>query len=121
MILETIVTTSDKEGNVHIAPFGIRRVNDKVLISPFRPSATLENLLNTRCAVVNMTDDVRVFAGCLTGRKVWSVLPATTIQGWVLDHALAHLELELVEIRDHELRPELEYSRMNFKQKENGS
>jgi hypothetical protein len=78
-----------------------------LVIAPFRPSTSLDNLIRVRCAVVNMTDDVRIFAGSLTGRRDWPTRRADQIDGWVLEAALTHRELELVEIKDHELRPEL--------------
>jgi len=107
MIFETIVTTLNADGSVHIAPFGIRERDGLVIIAPFRPSASLDNLLRGRCAVVNYTDDVRVFAGCLTGRRVWPTRLANRVQGQVLESALSHRELELAAVEEHELRPEL--------------
>jgi hypothetical protein len=107
MIYETIVTSIDAQGIAHIAPFGIREQGELIVIAPFRPSATLDNLLATRHAVVNLTDDVRVFAGALTGRNEWPLLPASKVQGFVLQAALAHRELELVQIQEDELRPQL--------------
>lgn len=107
LIYETIITSLDASGQPHIAPFGIREEQGFVLISPFRPSTSLDNLLHHRTAVVNLTDDVRVFAGVLTGRREWPLKPAEKMQGVVLESALAHRELELVEIREHEIRPEL--------------
>lgn len=107
MIYETIVTTVDAQGLPHIAPFGIREREGLTVIAPFKPSTTLENLLTRRQAVVNFTDDVRIFAGALTGRYEWSVFPANAIEGFVLQAALAHRELELVEVLEDELRPQL--------------
>jgi hypothetical protein len=71
MIQETIVTTQNNAGKTHIAPMGIHVAGDEFIILPFRPSVTLDNILETRTAVINYTDDVRVFAGCVTGRKQW--------------------------------------------------
>lgn len=107
MIYETIVTTVDAQGLPHIAPFGIREREGLTVIAPFKPATTLENLLMRRQAVVNFTDDVRIFAGALTGRFEWSVFPANAIEGFVLQAALAHRELELVEVLEDELRPQL--------------
>ncbi len=107
MIFETIVTTTNVDGSAHIAPFGVRERDDLVLIAPFRPSQSLDNLLRTKRAVMNLTDDVRVFAGNLTGRREWPVTRAFKIDGWMLESALAHRELELAEIRDDAIRPEL--------------
>lgn len=107
MILETIVTSVDVNNMPHIAPFGVREHNGLVLITPFRPSATLDNLLLNRNAVINLTDDVRAFAGALTGRRNWPVHRAEKVNGFVLDNALAHRELELVEIKEDDMRPEL--------------
>ena len=41
------------------------------MIAPFAPSRTLDNLAAVPQAVANYTDDVRIFAGCLTGRREW--------------------------------------------------
>lgn len=107
MILETIVTSIDKNNTPHIAPFGVCERDGLVLIAPFRPSVTLDNLLLSRSAVLNLTDDVRVFAGALTGRRIWPVHRAEKVNGFVLDNALAHRELELVEVKEDDARPEL--------------
>jgi hypothetical protein len=109
MIYETVITTVNTDGSAHIAPFGIRECDGLVIIAPFRPSASLDNLLRTRCAVVNLTDDVRVYAGALTGRREWPVRPANNVEGYVLQSALAHRELELVEIKEDAVRPELAF------------
>ncbi|MDQ5940081.1 MAG: uncharacterized protein QG557_1031, partial [Pseudomonadota bacterium] len=73
MIQELIVTTQNTAGHVHLAPMGIHIHGDEIHILPFRPSTTLSNLLETKTAVLNYCDDVRVFAGCLTGRRDWKV------------------------------------------------
>ena len=107
MIQETIVTTQNNEGVAHIAPMGVHIVEDELLIMPFKPSATLNNLLESRHAVINYTDDVRVFAGCLTGRKNWPLMPTHKIDGYYLNNALSHCEIELVHIEKDQQRPRL--------------
>ncbi len=107
MIYETIISSVDQHGNVHVTPFGIRLQDGLVVISPFKPSTTLENILATEHAVVNLTDDVRVFAGALTGRKVGDLMPAEYITGFRLADVLAHKELKLVKVQDDQLRPQL--------------
>jgi uncharacterized protein len=107
MIQETIVTTQNKEGITHIAPMGIHVEGDSFIVLPFRPSTTLNNFLETKLGVINYCDDVRVFAGCLTGRKNWPLKPAQEISGKVLECALAHTEIELVRTEEDEARPKL--------------
>lgn len=109
MIYETVITTVNADGSAHIAPFGIRERGDRVIISPFRPSTSLDNLLRTGQAIVNLTDDVRIFAGALTGRRDWPVRRADKIDGFVLEAALAHRELMLVETKEDAVRPELSF------------
>jgi len=113
VINEAIVISVDADNNPHIAPFGVRERDGLVLIAPFRPSATLDNLLHSRSAVLNLTDDVRVFAGALTGRRQWPVHAAEKINGYVLDNALAHRELELAEVKEDDTRPELYFRVVN--------
>jgi hypothetical protein len=105
MIREVIVTTCDRTGKAHIAPMGVHQRGELLAILPFRPSTTLDNLLETGCAVINCCDDVRVFAGCLTGRRDWPLVPAERIPGQRLAACLAHTEVELESIEEDEIRP----------------
>lgn len=107
MIFETIVVTNDVAGKPHVTPFGIRYQNDQVLISPFRPSTTLSNVIATKSAVINFTDDVRIFAGALTEHQTWKLKSANIISGHALDGALAHKELHLIEVNEDNVRPTL--------------
>jgi uncharacterized protein len=108
MIYETIITTRSPEGRVHIAPMGIRREEGGIVLAPFRPSATLDNVLASGCAVANFTDDVRIFAGCLSGRRDWPTVAAQRLAGVRLANALAHAELALDRVEDgDEPRPRL--------------
>jgi hypothetical protein len=109
MIWETIVTTVAPEGRVQIAPMGIREVDGRVVLAPFRPSTTLDNLLATRCAAVNLTDDVRVFAGCLTGRYDWPTVACERVPCARLSEALAHRELALAHLEEDAQRPRLHF------------
>jgi len=107
MIWETVVTTQALDGRVHIAPMGIRVEGGQIVLAPFRPSTTLDNLLATRVAAVNVVDDVRVFAGCLTGRRDWPTVACDRIAGTRLADAVGHRELELRRIEEDAQRPRL--------------
>jgi hypothetical protein len=105
MIRETIVTTADGAGRVHIAPLGIIAEGEGWIIAPFRPSTTLENLRAVPFAVANFTDDVRIFAGCLTGRRDWETTGAEEVPVPRLAAALAHAELAVTQVTEDEQRP----------------
>ena len=107
MIFETIISTVNSQGDAHVTPFGIQMQDGLVVISPYKPSATLENILATQHAVMSLTDDVRVFAGALTRRQAWQMTPAEKIVGYRLTETLAHKELKLVKINEDTLRPQL--------------
>ena len=105
MIRETIVTTVGAEGRVHLAPLGIIADGAGFVLAPFRPSTTLENLRAVPFAVANYTDDVRVFAGCLTGRRDWPVTASEKIPVPRFAGALAHAELAVTRVSEDEQRP----------------
>jgi uncharacterized protein len=108
MIHETIVTTAACDGRPHIAPMGARYEGEFVILSPFRPSTTLDNIVASRAAVLNFTTDVRVFAGCVTHCATdWPTVAATRVASIRLAESLAHAELELDELRDYNQRPVL--------------
>jgi uncharacterized protein len=105
MIRETVVTTVDAAGRAHIAPLGLIADGDKWVIAPFQPSTTLENLRVVPFAVANYIDDVRIFAGCLTGRRDWPVVALDDFPVPRLLAALTHAELGVDHIEEHEQRP----------------
>ena len=107
MIQEVILTTINRLGQPHMAPMGVHLDGDNFIIMPFRPSATLDNVLATQSAALNYCDDVRVFAGCLTGRRDWPLLPTSAILGFRLRDVLAHVELRLIRVEDDAIRPKL--------------
>ena len=100
LIRETLVVTRRADGGAHVAPMGVQALTlpdgaEGVLLQPFRPSATLENLQRWPYATLNHVDDVRLFAGCLTGRRDWPMRDAERIACARLECALAHEELEV--------------------------
>lgn len=105
LIIETIVSTRALDGSVHIAPLGLIAEGSDWVIAPFAPSKTLDNLRENPVAVANHTDDVRVFAGCLTGRKAFKVRRAERIDGAVLEDALMHWELAVERVEEDAQRP----------------
>lgn len=112
MIFETIIITTDANQTPHVTPFGVRYEADNVIITPYKPSTTLDNILASHFAVMNMTDDVRVFAGALTGHNSWPLLSVDKNQhsqnvGYRIADCLAFTLLEMIEVRDDLERPQL--------------
>jgi len=105
MIRETIVSTADRSGKTHFAPLGLIVDGDGFIIAPFYPSTTLDNLRSVPFAAANFTDDVRVFAGCLTGRGAWPSAPCDEIPVRRLAQALAHTELAVTRVSEDKERP----------------
>ena len=96
VIYEAVVTTASAQGEANVAPLGVRyRPDGAVVLMPFKPSRTLDNILATHEAVLNLITDTRVMAGCVTGRKHWPLLPTQTLRTPRLAVALRHLELAL--------------------------
>jgi len=113
-IFETVVTTCSPAGVVHVAPMGVRLAGDHVVLKPFRPSTTLDNVLATGAAVLNVVADVRVFAGCVTGRRHWQTVGAQRDgepRAVRLAAALEHTVLRLEEQDGDPQRPTLRLSR----------
>jgi hypothetical protein len=105
MIRESIVTTLSAAGEPHIVPMGVIWQQAAPVLAPFHPSRTLENLREHPYAVINHTDDVRVFAGGVTGRRDWPVRPAQAIRGVVLEDVLSHQEIEVARVEEDAVRP----------------
>jgi uncharacterized protein len=105
MIRETVVSTMNESGAVHFAPLGLIAEGDGWIIAPFYPSTTLSNLRSVPFAAANFTDDVRVFAGCLTERSGWPTARCEEIPVLRLAKTLAHAELAVTRVSEDNQRP----------------
>lgn len=88
MIVEGIVTSVDAAGLLNVAPMGPIVVGDfaSLLLRPFQPSTTFNNLAATGCGVFHVIDRVDVIARAAIGRleQFPAVEPAKTVNGFVL-------------------------------------
>ena len=110
MIIETIVTTTNASGAVNIAPMGIDWTggSEPPVLKPFLETVTYRNISETGVAVVNLIDDVRIFARAAISNPEYPVLPATAIRGAVLENGCSWLELTVRSIDNTPPRSRIE-------------
>jgi len=95
MIVESIVTTVAADGAVNCAPMGVEWGDDHIVLKPFLETATYRNVFATRAAVVNVVDDVRIFARAAISNPVYPTVPATVVQGVRLADCCSWREVEV--------------------------
>ncbi len=99
MIVETIVTTVAEDGTVNCAPMGVDWTEAgavlQIVLKPFLDTATYRNVLATGAAVVNLTDDVRVYARAAISNPTYPTVPATSVRGVVLADCCSWRELRV--------------------------
>ena len=95
MIIETIVTTVAEDGTVNCAPMGVEWGEDALVLKPFLETVTYRNVLATGAAVVNLIDDVRVFAQASIANPQYPTVPAVAVRGAVLADCCSWREVEL--------------------------
>ena len=101
MIIETIVTTVDSQGGVNIAPMGLEwtgRDDESPVLKPFLETVTYRNVVATGVAVVNLIDDVRVFAQAAISKPSFPEDPAVVVQGFSLRDACSWREIRVKSI-----------------------
>lgn len=101
LIVEGLLTTV-REGRVNLAPMGpiVEDEWSRLVLRPFEGSTTCENLLETRCGVFHVIDDVELLARTAIGRQ--EPLPplrrCAAIEGWVLEDACRWFALRVTDI-----------------------
>jgi hypothetical protein len=95
VILETIVTTIAEDGIVNCAPMGVEWGAEVIILKPFLDTATYRNVLATRAAVVNLIDDVRVFARAAIANPQYPTVSAEVVRGAVLVDCCSWRELQV--------------------------
>jgi uncharacterized protein len=97
-IIETVTTTINPDGTVNCAAMGVEWGDEIIVIKPYRPTRTLRNLRATGAAVVNLTDDILLFAQAALGDPRPPTRPTATIDGAVLADACSWREVTVEEI-----------------------
>jgi len=65
VVYETIITTTDKKNKPNGAPMGIILDKDNfIIIRPFVQSGTFQNLWDSELAIINFTEDPKLFTYC---------------------------------------------------------
>ncbi len=95
MIIESILTTMDVRGAVNFAPMGVEWGEEEIVIKPFLETTTFRNLEATGVAVVNLCDDVMLFAQGAIGNVQFPAIPAQAVRGVVLEAACSWREVEV--------------------------
>jgi hypothetical protein len=95
VILETIVTTVASNGAINCAPMGVEWGEETIALKPFLDTATYRNVVATGSAVVNLVDDVRVFARAAISNPEYPTRPAQVVRGVVLVDCCSWRELNV--------------------------
>ena len=98
MILESIVTSRDHGGAINFAPMGVEWGDENIVLKPFLETSTFRNVSTSRQAVVNLTDDVMLFAQGAISSPQFAWVPASVVKGAVLQGACSWRELEILSI-----------------------
>ncbi|HJU67885.1 MAG TPA: DUF447 domain-containing protein [Gemmatimonadaceae bacterium] len=103
MIIETIITTTDANGVVNIAPMGVEWGEREIVVKPFLETTTFRNLTATREAVIHLIDDALLFARAAVSTVSPAdvpIEPARVVRGFVLRDTCSWRELRVRTIDD---------------------
>jgi len=98
VIIETVVTTLDGAGESNFAAMGVVWGEDTITIRPFTNTRTYRNLVASGEAVVNVTDNVLIFAKSALSRARFDGVAARHVRGVVLADACRWREVAVKEI-----------------------
>lgn len=111
MIVEGLLTSTDSEGILNVAPMGPIVHNDfqSLTLRPWAGSTTFENLLATKRGVFHLVDHVSTIAEAAIRRlkHVPPTMPAERIEGLVLDDCCRWFEFQISDIDTSHERSEM--------------
>jgi uncharacterized protein len=98
MVVETVVTTLDEQGEPHFAAMGVVWGEQTIVIRPYTNTRTYRHLHKHGEAVVNVTDDVLLFAKSALTHERLEYDPAVHVHGVILRDACHWREVQVREI-----------------------
>jgi hypothetical protein len=104
VIIESLVTTLDREGKPNVAPMGVEWGESVIVLKPYRETTTFRNLLQAPEAVVNLVDDVSFFVKSALGSPTFPAQPAVVVRGIVLEAACSWREVRVSNAETREAR-----------------
>lgn len=99
-LIETVVTTTGRDGTVNCAAMGVRWGVDELVFWPFNTTRTLANLRFRGEAVVHLTDDVLLFVQAALGHPRPPMQAASVVTGSVIEAVSSWREVIVTEIID---------------------
>lgn len=97
-LIETVVTTTGRDGVVNCAAMGVRWGEEELVFWPFDATRTLKNLRFRGEAVVHLTDDVLLFVQAALGDPHPPMRPAGAVAGSVIEDVTSWREVVVSEI-----------------------
>jgi hypothetical protein len=94
-----MVSTVDESGRPNFAPMGILLEGQRVLLRPFRDARTWANLKQVGEGVINITDDVLIFARCAMTSEITPNRPAREVRACILQDVCSWKEF-VIESKD---------------------
>src|SRR5919199_4532121 len=85
----------DPDGGINFAPMGVEWDEETIVVKPFLETTTFRNLRATGAAVINLTDDVLLFARAAISSPQYPSFPADVVRGLVLEAACSWRELQV--------------------------
>ncbi len=111
MILEGILTTTNVDGTVNIAPMGpiVDESMCRLLLRPFQTALTFANLQRTGQGVFHVVDRVDLLARAALGPvdPLPSMTRATAVDGWILNDACRWYAVKVESVDDSRPRAEI--------------
>jgi hypothetical protein len=98
MLIETVVTTVDEAGEPNFAAMGVVWGDDTLIIRPYTNTRTFQNLKKLGDAVVNVTDNVLLFAKSALTRERFDCVPAQRVRGVILRDSCYWREVRVTDI-----------------------
>ncbi len=99
-ILESIVITQDEIGVPNFAPMGVTFEQESIFLQPYKETTTCINLVATGQAVINLTDNVLLFAQGAVGQPRFPAVPAERVKGLVLQDACTYYECTVRDLKE---------------------
>jgi len=99
-IVESIVITQDQSGLPNFAPMGVTFDREPIFLRPYKETTTYVNLVATGKAVINLTDNVLLFAEGAVGQAQFPAFPAEQVEGLVLKDACIYYECTVRDLQE---------------------
>ncbi len=117
MVIETVITTVNKNDEVHFSAVGVKFFKEKAVFNLYKKSSTVLNLKIKECGVINLVDKAEYLIKAAVSSEKMDISEIKKNELYYLSDCCSYYQFKVLAIKDYGEKYEVEVKILKKKEK----